>query len=147
MLLSCGEQSGILTAEHVSATLMQLISCLGTEEDASFLSSLYRCLLDCLRVVGGPQGLSPQYQSGLIEATKRQLQRLAERRKVRSAQPRSEYDEDRQEELAMLEEMEDFALEDMSRLLEYCEPNHPLMIAVSSVKALGMNKFSDEDDE
>jgi len=38
MLLSCGKTSNMLTTQMVSAIFHQLINCIGTETDPSFLS-------------------------------------------------------------------------------------------------------------
>jgi importin-5 len=130
----------------VAATFLQLIQCIGTENDASFLASLYKCFTDCLRILGGPAVLSADFHRGVVEATKRQLQLLAERRKERAQRPVADL-EDEREDLALLEEMEDFALEDMAKTLQFFDPAHSLLIAVSSVKDLGFNYWNSEDDD
>lgn len=145
MLLSCGKTSNTLTAQMVSASFHQLINCIGSETDPSFLASLYKCFGDCLRVMGGPSSLTPEFQNGIVEATKRQLQTLADKRKNRSQRPASEIEDDR-EDMALLEEIEDFALEDMAKLLYYMSPDHPLLVAVSSVKDMGFNREDSDDD-
>lgn len=147
MLLACGKSSNTLTTQMVSASFHQLISCIGSETDSTFLASLFKCFADSLKVMGGPAALSPEFQNGIIEATKRQLQTLADRRKNRSQRPASEIS-DMREDMALLEEIEDFALEDMAKLLYYLNPDHPLLVAVSSVKDMGFNRGdSDEDEE
>lgn len=148
MLLACGKSSNTLTSPMVAATFHQLITCISTEHDPSFLASLYKCFTDSLRVIGGPSALSPEYQTGIIEATKRQLQLLAERRKGRANRAASEAGENDKEEMALLEEIEDFALEDMGKMLIAFDGSHSLLVAVSSVKDLGFNSWdSDEDDQ
>lgn len=145
MLLACGKSSSTLTNQMVSATFLQLISCIGSESDSSFLASLYKCFTDAMRVVGGPGALSCEYHDGVVEATKRQLQSLADRRRGRAQRPASDLEDDR-EDLALLEEMEDFALEDMAKMLQVFDPNHPLLIAISSVRELGFNQWDSEDE-
>ena len=145
MLLACGKLSGTLTNQMVSATFLQLINCIGSEKDSSFLASLYKCFTESLRVIGGAAALPGDFHDGIIEATKRQLQGLADRRKSRAQRPASDLDDD-QEEMALLEEMEDFALEDMAKMLQCFDPNHPLLIAISSVRELGFNQWDSEDD-
>jgi hypothetical protein len=147
MLLACGKSSNTLTNSMVAATFHQLINCINTEHDASFLASLYKCFTDSLHVVGGPSALTPEYQSGIIEATKRQLQLLADRRKGRANRAASEAGENDKEEMALLEEIEDFALEDMGKMLMVFDRNHALIIAVSSVKDLGFNSWDSDEDE
>jgi hypothetical protein len=145
MLLSCGKHSNTLTNQMVSATFLQLINCISAEHDASFLASLYKCFTDSLRIVGGPPSLSQEFHDGVIEATKRQLQLLADKRKHRSSRSLADL-EDEREDLALLEEMEDFALEDMGKMLQYLDVNHPLLIAISSVRELGFNQWDDDEE-
>lgn len=145
MLLSCGKNSNTLTNQMVSASFLQLITCINSETDSSFLASLYKCFTDSLRVIGGPSALTYEFQQGIIEATKRQLQSLADKRKVRAQRPASDLEEDK-EDMALLEEMEDFALEDMGKMLFCFDPNHPLLVAVSSVRELGFNQWDSEDE-
>ena len=142
MLLSCGKQSNTLTPQVLSAVFAQLIGVISDELDTSFLASLYKCFTDCVRVIGGPQALAPEFKEQIIEATKRQLQKLAEKRKVRAERANGrnvdpELDDER-EEVALLEELEDFALEDIGKMLRYFDPNHPLLFAVGSVGDLGI---------
>ncbi|KAI0919362.1 hypothetical protein AcV7_006120 [Taiwanofungus camphoratus] len=137
MLLSCGKTSGTLTNQMVSATFSQLVNCIGGESDSSFLASLYKCFSDSLRVIGGPPSLAPEFHEGIMEATKRQLQSLADKRKARAARPASELADDK-EDLMLIEEMEDFALEDMAKTLTLFSPSHDLLMAVSSVRDLGL---------
>jgi len=145
MLLSCGKTSNTLTAQMVSATFHQIINCIGSENDPSFLASLFKCFTDSLKVLGGPTALSQEFRNGVVEATKRQLQTLADKRKTRSQRPASELADDK-EDLALIEEIEDFALEDMAKLLYYMDPKHPLLVAVSSVKDLGLSQEDSDDD-
>lgn len=146
MLLACGKSSGTLTNEMVSATLSQLVNCTATEGDSSFLASLYRCFWQCITVLDGAANLTPQIHDGIMEATRRQLQSLADRRKSRANRPAQEIDEEK-EDLMLLEEMEDFALEDMAKMLTAFNKEHELLMAVSSVRdlGLGLSVFDDED--
>lgn len=146
ILLSCGKASNALTPRMASATIAQIIDSINKETDTSFLASLYKCLADCLRVLGGSQILQGELLSDLIDATKRQLQDFADKRKQRTQRPQDELESDI-EDVALLEEMEDFALEDMRQLLEYLDANHPLLVAVSSVRDLGYSNYEDNQDE
>lgn len=145
MLLSCGKSSNTLTTQMVSASFHQLINCISSESDPSFLASLFKCFTDSLRVMDGPTSLSQEFHNGIIEATKRQLQTLADKRKNRMQRPASELADDK-EDLALMEEIEDFALEDMAKLLYYMDPKHSLLVAISSVKDLGFNQEGSDDD-
>lgn len=138
LLLSSGKSSGTLTTPMVSTTFTQLINCVGTENDTSFLASLYKCFGDSLRTIGGPPTLSPEYRDGIIEATKRQLENLANKRRTRRSISVADIEDDK-EELALLEELEEFVLDDMGKLLIELDSNHPLLIAVSGVRDLGLN--------
>jgi importin-5 len=146
MLLSCGKHSGTLTNAMVSASFLQVINCISSESDSSFVASLFKCFTDSLRIIGGPTSLSQEFHDGIIEATKRQLQVLADKRKHRAQKLVSDLEDDK-EDLALLEEMEDFALEDMGKMLQYFDPNHPLLIAISGVRELGFNQWDDDDGE
>jgi len=148
MLLACGKNSGTLTNEMVSATLSQLVNCIAAEGDSSFLASLYKCFRQGVLLIGGPSNLTPQIHDGVMEATRRQLQSLADKRKARAARPAQEIEEEK-EDLMLVEEMEDFALEDMGKMLATFNENHELLIAVSSVRdlGLGLNAYDDEEVE
>lgn len=138
ILLACGKQSGTLTHQMVSASFSQLVNCITRETDASFLASLYKCFRDALRVIDGPSSLSPEIQTGIIEATKRQLQNIADRRRTRVSRPATELADDK-EDLMLMEEMEDYALEDMAKMLQALNPGHELLVAVGGVRDLGMH--------
>lgn len=147
MLFVCGKNSGTLTQQMVMATFSQLVTCIAAESDASFLASLYKCFTDAMRVIGGPSALPAEYRDRVIDATKTQLQAIADKRRNRTQRPLQELEDDR-EDLALIEEMEDFALEDMSKMLQYFDPNHQLLIAVSSVRDLGIRTDQwDSEDE
>jgi hypothetical protein len=146
MLVSCGKNSSTLTPQMVNATMAALLNSIGTERDPSFVSSLYKCFNDCVRVLGGPAALPDEYATGASEGTKRQLGILADKRRRRRSKSTQEI-EDEREDLALVEEMEEFALEDMEKLLRYFDPQHPLLVAVSSVRELGLGLSSEWDDE
>ena len=119
----------------VSASFSQLVNCISRENDASFLASLYKCFSDCLRVIDGVSSLSPEIQSGFVDATKSQLQRIADRRRARAQRDVAEEKDD----LMLIEEMEDYALEDMAKTLQTLNPSHELLVAVGGVKELGLH--------
>ncbi|EIW80155.1 ARM repeat-containing protein [Coniophora puteana RWD-64-598 SS2] len=145
-LFSCGKHSSTLSPQIVSASFLALVKCIATETDPSFLASLYRAFIDALLVIGGARALPPELQHGVLDATKHQLQALADRRKGRAERAPHELEDDRQE-LALIEEMEDYALEDVARLLRMFDAQHPLLVAVSSVRDLGFNQFDEDADE
>ncbi|OSC97013.1 ARM repeat-containing protein [Trametes coccinea BRFM310] len=138
VLISCGKNSGTLTNQMVVATLSQVINCIGSESDSSFLASLYKCFYDTVLVLGGPGALAPEFRAGIVEATKRQLNALAEKRKARAARPAHELREER-EDLALIQEMEDFAIEDMAKVLRAVDAPPELNIAISSLRQLALS--------
>lgn len=138
MLISCGKNSGTITEQMVSASFSQIYHCIRLERDTSFLASLYKCFGDALRIVGGPNVLTPEVQTGIIQATGEHLNIMSEKRKARAGRPASELGDDK-EDLMLIEEMEDFALEDMVKVLVQFDQNHPLVFAVGSVRDLGLH--------
>jgi hypothetical protein len=91
--------------------------------------------------MGGGATLTQDFHNNIIKAMKCQLQTFADKRKTCSQCPLSELADD----LALIEEIKDFALEDMTKLLYYMDQKHPLLVVVSSVKDLGFN-LEDSDD-
>lgn len=182
MLLSSGKQSNTLTAEMVAATLVQLIRCIADEHDPSFLASMIKSFSDSLVVITGSSSssgghtlssgscdwrLPAEYHNGILEATKRQLQNIAERRRTRATN--GVQDEEDKEDLVLYEEMEEFALEEMARMVrvldahtqaqlqppdqgnqnqlkQWHEQQQQMLIAVSSVKELGISRYESDDD-
>jgi importin-5 len=162
MLLACGKQSNTLTNQMVSATLIQLISCISDGHDASFLASLFKAFANCLHVIGGASILPQEYRDGILEATKRQLGGIADKRRNRSArctssslhdlgssssedgmgdtrmggptgvEDDSAFEDD--DDLVLIEEMEDFALEDMGKMLKALEAPTEILVALGSVQ-------------
>lgn len=65
MLLSCGKTRNTLTPqiEMVSATFHQLINYIASEQEPSFLASLFKCFADSLRVIRGHTSLTPSLQT------------------------------------------------------------------------------------
>ncbi|KAG6860543.1 hypothetical protein C0995_010005 [Termitomyces sp. Mi166 len=156
MLLASGKASNTLTNQMVSAALHHLITSIRTEHDTSFLASLYKCLNDTLRVLGGPGVLPKEVVDEILEVTKHQLQAIADRRRGRANRVGSSNSNSAsagtdgvdKEEMALMEEVEDFVLDDMGKMLAVVDPAHPLLVAVSSVRDLGLNTWgSDEDEE
>ncbi|KAG6834513.1 hypothetical protein H0H93_009225 [Arthromyces matolae] len=167
MLLASGKSSSTLTNQMVSATFHHLLTTIRTEQDPSFLASLYKCLNDSLRVIGGPSLLPKEFGEGIVEVTKFQLGVIAERRRARAERINRaagggggggggaggaigagaggmELDK---EEMALMEEVEDFVLEDMGKMLSVLDGSHPLLIAVSGVRDLGCNVWDSEEEE
>jgi hypothetical protein len=128
----------------VAGTFQKLITCVTTETDPSFLTSLHRYFTDSLRTIGGTTALGPEFQRGIVEATKRQLRGIADQRRCRTAQAAEELgvgnrvrepDPDGDagyDDSMLLEEMENFALEDMAKLLMMLNSNHRSFVAVAS---------------
>lgn len=51
------------------------------------------------------------------------------------------------EDIALYEQFEEFALQEMDKVLEELDRNHPLRIAVSSVRDLGVNDWDSDEGE
>jgi len=134
MLVSCGKASNTIDGDMVTNVLQHVASVISQETDSTFLASLFKCGTECLRVWGD---VKPETRLALENAAKHQLQALADKRKARSTRTAGEIEEDR-EDLALLEEMEEFAMEEMGKMLGVFDANHPLLIAISSVRDLGL---------
>lgn len=134
MLISCGKASNAIDGEMVANVMQHVASVISQETDSTFLASLFKCATDSIRSWGD---VTPDTRSALENAAKQQLQALADRRKARSARSPAEIEEDR-EDLALLEEMEEFALEEMAKMLALFDANHPLLVAVPNVRDLGL---------
>lgn len=136
MLLVCGKKSNILTPDMLNAVFNQLVNVIGAEDDPSFLASIYKCFTDSTRVVG-KESLPTSIYDSVIKATQNQLQVLAQKRKRRSEKSTRELQEER-DDVALLEEMEEFAFEEMGKMLQLFDESHPLLFAIGSLKDLGV---------
>lgn len=145
MLLACGKNSGTLTPQMVNASFSQVVNCIAAEKDPTFFSSLYRCFNDCMRVAGGPAGLPQEVKDAALEATTRQLQLIADRRKSRAGLSTKELEDDR-EDIRLVQEIEDYAFEDMVKTVSTVDPESSLLIAISSVRELGLDLGDSEDE-
>ena len=148
--MDCGKSSNTLTIQMVTATFNQLVSCIRSESDASFLNSLYKCFTDSLLVIGGRLNLPQEYRHTIIDITKHHLQALADKRKGRSIRLTriGEVDGLDKEDVSLYEQLEEFMLQEMERLSsELLDGNEKQMmrIAISSVRDLGLNDWDDDD--
>jgi len=134
MLVSCGKSSNTIDGDMVTNVVQHVASVISQETDSTFLASIFKCATDCLRTWGD---VKADTRLALENATKQQLQALADKRKSRGTRTAAEIEEDR-EDLALLEEMEEFALEEMAKMLGLFDTSHPLLIAISSVRDLGL---------
>lgn len=136
MLLVCGKKSGTLTPGMLDSVFTPLVTIIGNEDDPSFLASLYKCFTDSTLVVG-KESLPLAICDALIKATQNQLQMLAQKRKRRAEKSPQELQEEK-DDLMLVEEMEDVALEEMGKLLQAFDSAHPLLFAIGSLKDLGL---------
>ncbi|KAJ3505529.1 hypothetical protein NLJ89_g7369 [Agrocybe chaxingu] len=127
----------------VSATFLQLINCVSSEHDSIFLESLHKDFSEALLIVGGPEALSLQFHRGIMEATKHQLRFLADKRKPRVVRASSDTADLDCNEMALIEDIKDITLQDI--FLSF-NSNHPLLVAVSSVRELGLNMYDSDED-
>ena len=177
LLTSCGKSSGTLTPSMVTASLSKLVYCIQIESDPSFVASLYKAVGDTLRVVGvhalTPEltsGLMDGTKLQLQNMAEKRKRRSGARGGTggsgiggagtgtgvpglggsgggASSDQHPQQDEDDREEIALVEEMEEFALEDMDKTLRVLDGQHPLLIAVASVRELGSQRYPWEGDE
>lgn len=136
LLLSCAKASGNLSQDIFTTVFTQLINVTGAEPDSSYLASLYKSITDSVRLVG-PSNIPPVFVDGILKATQNQLTTIAHKRRARASMPSRQLEEER-EDIALIEEMEDFALEDMNKLVGMLDKNHALLVAISSVKELAV---------
>ena len=149
--MDCGKSSNTLTTQMVTATFNQLVCCIRSESDASFLVSLYKCFTDSLLVIGGHLNLPQEYRHSIIDITKHHLQALADKRKGRSIRLTriGEVDGLDKEDVSLYEQLEEYMLQEMERLSsELLDGNEKqvMRIAISSVRDLGLNDWDDDDD-
>ncbi|KAF8957967.1 hypothetical protein BDZ97DRAFT_1924106 [Flammula alnicola] len=76
------------------------------EISTSFYGPAVACTRIRLGVIGGPEALSAQFHVGIIEAAKRQLHALADKRKARAARATSNALDFDRDEMVLGEEME-----------------------------------------
>src|SRR6266436_7538826 len=96
----------------VTGVFVPIIDAMPNEPDAGFLASLYKCFSESARAVGA-SALSPDLVHRFINATQNQLHSLAQRRKSRADRVHGRDWEEEREDIMLMEEMEDFALEEM----------------------------------
>ena len=136
----------------VTATFNQLVSCIRSESDASFLVSFDKYFTDSLLVIGGRFNLPQEYHYSIIDATKHQLQVLADKWKgwsIRLARA-GEIDGLDKEDVSLYKQLEEYMLQKMERLLSellYGNEKQVLRIAISSVRDLGLNDWDDDDND
>ena len=150
MLLSCGKESGTLSNQMVSATFLNLSTVSAPNVIRPF-SRHYIKFSPKLSESSEYKLSHHSFTKASFEVTKHQLHTLADKRKARAVRANSpafavEVDRD---EMVLVEEIEDFALEDMGKMLTSFDVNHPLLallVAIASVRDLGFNTY-DSDEE
>ncbi|KAG8702119.1 hypothetical protein FRC08_003684 [Ceratobasidium sp. 394] len=137
-LITSGNTTGVISPEEINAVFLQITRTIQPEGDAGFLGSLCKCLADSLLVVGR-QAIVPPLVNEISTACKAQLAALASRREMRARRIKHgpEWEEDK-EDMLLLQELEDTAFDEMSRLLGFLDPNHPLLIAIGSIKEMAI---------
>lgn len=116
----------------VAAVFSQSTSYIANETD----TTLYECCRRCSLLLGRPRTLPPDRHVSVIDTSKRQLATLAKWRKSRGG--RGLIGEDERQDMALLEEREDFALGDVAKVLGMLEKDRLLRIAVSRAHELGI---------
>ncbi|CAE6446072.1 unnamed protein product, partial [Rhizoctonia solani] len=123
-LVLSGNATGVISPEELNAIFLQVTRAIQPEGDAGFLGSLCKCLADSLLVVGRQAIVAPLVNE-ISVACKAQLSALASRRdmRVRRLKRGPEWEEDK-EDMLLLQELEDAALDEMGRLLTFLDPSH-----------------------
>lgn len=138
MLLACGKS--VLTPTDLQTIFRTLLAAIGEEGDTGYLASLYKSVVDSILVLPS-KGLPPDLANDIIASVQRKLQSLAQKRKQRAeyllAHAAQDVEEER-EGMALEEELEDFVLDEVGRLLRLLDPNHPYLMMVGSVRDLGV---------
>ncbi|KAF9256190.1 ARM repeat-containing protein [Marasmius fiardii PR-910] len=148
MLLSSGQKSSTLTTAMVHATFNQLISVIKDEHDTSFLGSLFKSFSDCVKILGGPGIVEKEFVEGLVEGAKRFVMGVAEKRRARghgvvgggsaTGGGVGVVEGEDREELELIEEMEDFALDEIRGCVGMWREGEGVVVAVGGVKELGV---------
>ncbi|KIM80082.1 hypothetical protein PILCRDRAFT_543941 [Piloderma croceum F 1598] len=167
LLLSCGKDSGNLTAQMITASFHQLSSLIRSETEPTFLMPLFQSFTSSVEALGGPAALPREAHDGLMESLTLQLENLAATRKKRTPIPEVSPAIDFEFDVTDLnmvksnlkniveptgldlismdpdeitEDMETLALKEMTQLLSYLDPMHPLLANVITVQSLGRNR-------
>ena len=135
-LLEIGKSCKLLTDQMVCATFHQLTECIKTERLASFVDSLYQCLKQAILIIGDSSILPRKIRDEISESATRQLEIMADRRNARVGRSVSEYGEQNIKRSILLDQIEDFALQDMEEILKMLDVHHPLLVTLSSMKDL-----------
>lgn len=147
MLISCG--TSVLTQPELQTIFRSILSAINEENDPGFLSSLYKSINDAMLVIPA-NTIPPDLSTDIISSTQSKLRSIGQRRKGRFeraySQQAPEDAEEEREDMLLMEELEDFALDEIARLLRAFDPNHLLLITVSSVRELGIGTSTEETD-
>lgn len=138
MLIVCGKS--IITPSDLQTIFRTIHSSISEETEPGFLSSLYKSLVDTMLIIP-PASIPANLVADLLTATQSKLQGIAQVRKQRSEHVYSQSTEDSEElrdDMLLIEELEGFALDEIGRFLKFVDPNHILLIAVGSVRELGL---------
>ncbi|KAB5590286.1 Ran-binding protein 6 [Ceratobasidium theobromae] len=124
-LVASGNTTGVISPDELNAIFLQVTRAIQPEGDAGFLGSLCKCLTDSLTTIGR-QIIVPPLINEITGACKAQLSALASRREMRARRIKRgpEWAEDK-EDMLLLQELEDAALDEMTALLTFLDPNHP----------------------
>jgi hypothetical protein len=145
MLIVSGRS--ILTETDLQTIFRTLIAAINEENDMSTLSALYKSVVDSM-LVTAPQTVPSDISNDIVHETEKKLHTIAQKRKFRAehllVQDAEDSAED-QDDVRMLEELEDFVLDEVARFLGLLNSNHPVLIAVSSVRQLGVIRHDDDE--
>jgi hypothetical protein len=161
----------------ISATFLQLNNLIRSETEPTFLIPLLQAFTSSVKILGGPAALPQEARDGLVESFTRQLENIAATRKNRTpifeVSPAIDFDisEFDVADLNMVnsnlnnifepsglnplsmdpdeitEDMETLTLNEMTQLLSYLDPMHPLLANVTNVQSFGRNRGIKQNDD
>ncbi|KZT52559.1 ARM repeat-containing protein [Calocera cornea HHB12733] len=145
-LLSCAQQSNMLTNQMIQGVCQPLVKAMQTESDPAYLQSLYACFAHSIKLLGGPQAVDAATIKAFWDATQNQLHDLGDRRRTREQRVKTEnIPSDEQFDLELIEESEDTALTCMATAIQQIDPSHQFLVVISHIRDLAVAWTSDDD--
>lgn len=122
----------------------KLNAALQSESDPAYLALLYSKFTESLAVMQAP--LPADYRQAFDAATQHQLQTIGEARQARQTE-QLDWDHTDRGIAAEEEEAETMALDEMAKAVHAVDEQHSLLVAIGSVRELGLQDGAWEDEE
>lgn len=122
----------------------KLNAALQSESDPAYLALLYSKFTESLAVMQAP--LPADYRQAFDAATQQQLTTIGEARQRRQAE-QLDWDHTERAIEAEEEEAESMALDEMAKAVHAVDAGHSLLVAIGSIRELGLQDGGWEDDE